>query len=100
MQNLAMNWLVYRMTGSAFLLGTVSFAQQIPMFLVSPLAGVYADRANKRKLLILTQSLQALQATILTVLVLTNTIQVWELVALSIFMGLINAFDTPGRQAF
>jgi MFS family permease len=100
MQGLAMSWLVYRMTGSAFLLGTVTFAQQIPMFLVSPVAGVFTDRVDRRKLLILTQSLQAAQALVLSVLVLAHVVQVWEVMALSVFVGVVNAFDTPGRQAF
>ena len=70
MQSVAMSWLVYRIThGSGFWLGVVGFWQQVPMFLVSPLAGVFADRVDRRKLLILTQSLQALQALVLALLV-------------------------------
>ncbi len=100
MQSLAMSWLVYRITGSGLLLGVVTFAQQIPMFLVSPIAGVFTDRSNRRRLLIVTQSLQAAQALVLAALVLFNGVQVWEIIALSIFAGAVNAFDTPGRQAF
>jgi MFS family permease len=100
MQSVAMSWLVYRVTGSEFLLGVVTFAQQIPMFLVSPLAGMYTDRVDRRKLLILTQSLQAVQALVLSVLVFVHAVKVWEIVVLSIFVGIVNAFDTPGRQAF
>ena len=100
MQSVAMSWLVYRMTGSATLLGEVLFAQQIPMLLVSPFAGTVTDRVNKRRLLILTQSLQAVQALILAILVLSGTAMVWEIFALSVFVGIVNAFDNPGRQSF
>ena len=100
MQSVAMGWLVYRITGSELLLGTVTFAQQIPMFVVSPFAGVAAERVDRRRLLILTQSLQAMQAVVLAMLVFAHRETVGELVALSIFMGVVNAFDVPGRQAF
>jgi MFS family permease len=100
MQSLAMSWLVYRLTGSATILGAVTFAQQIPMFLVSPLAGVFADRVDRRRLLIGTQSLQAVQALALGALTLLGLVRVWEIVVLSVFVGIVNAFDTPGRQSF
>jgi len=100
MQSIALNWLVYRMTGSAMLLGAVAFVGQIPMLLLAPLAGVLADRWNLRRLLVLTQSLALIQAAILATLTLTNAIQVWEILCLSGFIGLVNAFDMPGRQAF
>jgi MFS family permease len=100
MDSLAMSWLVYRITGSEALLGVVNFSTQIPMFFVSPIAGVLTDRVDRRKLLILTQSLQAAQALTLSILVLTNQIQVWEILALSIFIGIVTAFDMPGRQSF
>jgi MFS family permease len=100
MQQVAMSWLVYRLTGSALLLGVVGFAGQIPTFFVAPLAGVLADRWNRRRLLLCTQILAMLQATLLAAFVLTGIIEVWHLVALSGLLGLINAFDIPVRQSF
>jgi MFS family permease len=100
MQQVAISWLIYRLTGSAVLLGVVSFAGQIPSFLFSPLAGVFADRWDRRRLLLWTQALAMVQASLLASFVLTGLIQVWHLVALSCLLGLINAFDIPVRQAF
>jgi MFS family permease len=100
MQRVAMSWLVYRLTNSPFLLGVVGFSSEIPIFLASPFAGVLLDRWNRRKVLIITQILAMIQAFILTALVFTHQIQVWHIIVLSIFMGLINAFDMPGRQSF
>ena len=100
MQQIARGWLVYRLTDSAFLLGLVGFASQIPTFLLASFAGVLADRHNKHKIIIATQSLAMLEASVLTVLTLTNVIHVWHIIALSFFSGLINAFDMPTRQSF
>ncbi len=100
MQQIAMSWLVYRLTNSAFLLGIVGFSGQIPAFLLTPFAGVIADRYNRHRVLIVTQTLAMLQALILSALVLTNRITVGQIVALSIFLGLVNSFDIPVRQAF
>jgi len=100
MQQVAMSWLVYRLTGSAFLLGVVGFASQIPTFLFSPVAGVLADRWNRRSLLILTQALAMIQAAVLAAVVLLGLVQVWHIVVLSLFLGLVNAFDIPVRQSF
>lgn len=100
MQQVAMSWLVYRLTGSAMLLGVIGFSSQIPTFLLSPFAGALADRTNLRRLLILTQTLSMLQAFILAALVLTGAIQVWHIIGLSLFIGLINAFDITSRQTF
>jgi MFS family permease len=100
MQSIALNWLVYRLTDSALLLGLVAFAGQIPMLLLAPLAGVFADRWNLRRLLVLTQTLALLQAAVLAYLTLTHRIQVWHMLCLSGCLGLINAFDMPTRQAF
>lgn len=100
MQIIALSWLVYRMTNSAFLLGIVGFASQIPTFLFAPFAGVLADRWNRRSILVITQTFAMLQAFILAALALTGTIEVWHIIALSTFLGLINAFDVPARQAF
>lgn len=100
MQQVAMSWLVYRLTGSAMLLGVIGFSSQIPTFLLSLFAGALADRTNLRRLLILTQTLSMLQAFILAALVLTGAIQVWHIIGLSLFIGLINAFDITSRQTF
>ncbi len=99
-QQIAMSWLVYTLTHSAFLLGLVGFSSQIGMFLLSPLAGVIADRLNRHRLLIATQSLAMLQAFALGALVLAHAVAVWQIVALSLFLGVVNAFDMPTRQAF
>jgi MFS family permease len=100
MQRIAMPWLVYHLTGSVFLLGVVSFAGQIPTFLLSPVAGVLTDRFNRYKVLLITQIVSLVQALILAVLALTGTIQLWHIVALSILLGCINSFDVPSRQSF
>jgi MFS family permease len=100
MQQIAMSWLVYRLTGSAFLLGIVGFCSQIPTFLLSPFAGVVADRVRRRRLLLCTQTLSLLQAGILTVLVLTGVVRVWHIVSLSLVIGFVNSFDIPARHSF
>ncbi|HMN49059.1 MAG TPA: MFS transporter [Ignavibacteriaceae bacterium] len=100
MQQIALGWLVYRLTDSPFLLGIVGFAGQIPTFILAPLAGVLADRFNRHHIIILTQSLAMIQAAILAVLTLTNTIQIWHIIFLSVFIGIVNAFDMPTRQSF
>jgi MFS family permease len=100
MQLIAMSWLVYRLTSSAFLLGIVGFCSQIPAFLLAPFAGVLADRINRQRLLLCTQTLALLQSAILAALVLTGTIQVWHIIGLSLFIGLVNSVDVPTRQSF
>jgi MFS family permease len=100
MQQIAINWLVYRLTGSALLLGVVGFTGRIPTFVFSPLAGVLVDRWNRHRILVVTQILSMIQALILAFLVLTDKIVVWHIIFLSICLGLINALDTPARQAF
>jgi MFS family permease len=100
MQQLAMSWLVYRMTHSALLLGIVGFSGMIPSFLLAPFAGVLADRWNKRRVLVITQTLSMLQAFALAALVLAQTVSIWHIIPLSIFLGCINAFDIITRQAF
>ena len=100
MQQLAMSWLVYRMTHSALLLGIVSFSGQIPSFLLAPFAGVVADRWDKRRVLVITQTLSMLQAFTLAALVLTKTVSIWHIIPLSILLGCVNAFDIVTRQAF
>ena len=100
MTRVATSWLIYRLTGSALLLGLVSFAGQIPTFLLAPFAGVLVDRLDRRKMLVWTQALAALQSLALAVLTLTKVINIHEVLWLSVLQGLINAFDMPGRQAF
>jgi MFS family permease len=100
MTRLATSWLVYRLTGSSFLLGVVSFAGQIPTFLLGPVAGVWIDRWERRKLLLVTQFLAAVQSLMLAGLTLSGRITISEIVGLSVFQGLINAFDMPARQSF
>ena len=100
MTRIATSWLVYRLTGSAALLGVVSFAGQIPMFFLGPVAGVWIDRWDRHRTLVVTQILSMIQSFALAVLALTGTINVWEIVGLAVMQGLINAFDMPTRQAF
>ena len=100
MTRIATSWLVYRLTGSALLLGLVGFMGQIPTFLLAPVAGVWVDRWNKRTVLVWTQVLAAAQSLALAALTLTHHITVADILALSVFQGLINAFDMPGRQSF
>jgi len=100
MTRLATSWLVYRLTGSALLLGIVGFSGQIPTFLFAPFAGVWIDRLDRRKVLVVTQILAMLQSLALAVLTLARHINIHEIIWLSAFQGLINAFDMPARQAF
>jgi len=100
MTRLATSWLVYRLTHSALLLGIVGFSGQIVSFLLGPFAGVWVERLNRRKLLLWTQALAAVQSLALAALTLAHVINLWEIIALSAFQGLINAFDMPGRQSF
>ncbi|MBJ6725769.1 MFS transporter [Geomesophilobacter sediminis] len=98
MQQVAMSWLVYRMTGSAYLLGVVGFASRAPTFLLAPFAGVLADRWNRHHLLMLTQALAMLQAALLAAAVLYGVIQVWHIVVLCLLLGAITALEIPARQ--
>jgi MFS family permease len=100
MQNMAMGWLVYRITSSVFMLGVVGFTSQIPAFVLSPLAGVYADRWDRRRILVVTQALAMIQAFLLAFLVLTGAVAVWHVIVLSMFLGLTFAFDGPVRHSF
>jgi MFS family permease len=100
MTRIATSWLVYRLTGSALLLGVVGFVGQIPTFLLAPFAGVWVDRLNRRNVLVWTQVLAAVQSLILAFLTLSKVVNIEEILVLSAFQGLINAFDMPGRQAF
>ena len=100
MQQIALGWLVYRLTDSAFLLGLVSFSSQIPTFLLASFAGVLADRYDKHKIIIITQIMAMIQASMLAILTLTDSIHVWHVISLAVFIGVINAFDMPTRQTF
>jgi MFS family permease len=100
MQTAAQSWLVYRLTGSGALLGLVAAAGQIPSLFVGLLAGAAADRFNRRRLLMLTQTLSLIQALILTWLTATGLVQVWHVFFLALTLGTIAAFETPARQAF
>jgi MFS family permease len=100
MTRIATSWLVYRLTGSALLLGLVGFMGQIPTFLLAPFAGVWVDRLDRRRVLLWTQALAAAQSLMLAGLTLSKRVTIGEILVLSAFQGLINAFDMPGRQAF
>ena len=100
MQQIAMSWLIYRLTGSPFYLGLIGFTGQIPTFLFSSVAGVFADRHDRRRLLVIIQILSMVQAFLLAALTLTNTILIWHIIVLSIFLGCMNAFDIPTRHSF
>src|SRR5438270_3065690 len=100
MQNVAQAWLVYRLTGSSLLLGSVAFAGQIPVLLTSPLAGIVADRYNRQRVVIGTQAASMILAFLFAVLTLTHRITVTQIFVLAILRGVVNAFDVPGRQAF
>jgi MFS family permease len=100
MQTVAQSWLVYRLTGSGLLLGSVGFASQIPVFLVAPLGGITADRGNRQRIVIATQTASMILAFILAALVLTNRVHVWHIFVLAALLGVVNAFDIPGRQSF
>lgn len=100
MTQIAMVWTVYHLSGSAFLLGVVGFASQFPNFILAPWGGVWVDRLNRRRLLIVTQILSMLQSFALAALALGGTMKIWQLIALAAVQGLINSFDLPARQAF
>ena len=94
------SWLVYRLTGSELLLGVAGFSSQIPMLILAPFTGVLVDRWNRHRILVITQILSALQSLALAILALRHVITVTEIILLQLAQGTINAFDTPGRQAF
>lgn len=100
MQQIAMSWLVYELTGSVLLLATITFVAQIPILLATPFMSVFVDRFDRHKILLFTQTLSALQALLLAWLTLSGQVEIWHLLALSLLIGLINALDNPTRQAF
>jgi MFS family permease len=99
-QLVAQSWLVYRLTGRATLLGLVGFAGQIPIFLLAPLGGALADRFERRRILVVTQSMAMLLAFVLAALTLGGVVHEWHIVALAAASGIVNAFDIPTRQSF
>jgi MFS family permease len=98
-QQVAMGWLVYRLTHSAFHLGLVAFFAQVPVFFMSPLAGVLADRWNRLRIMLVAQTLAMIQAFVLAALMFTGAIAPWHLLPLAFFLGLANAFDAPARHS-
>jgi len=99
MQRTAIYWLIYTQTHSTFMLGLAAFASQFPSFIFSPLGGVISDRYNRYKVTIITQIASMIQASLLAILVIFTRYTVWEILALSIVLGIINAFDLPARQS-
>jgi MFS family permease len=100
LQSVAQSWLVYRLTGSSMLLGLVSFSLQIPVFLLAPFGGTIADRTDRRKLLLVTQSLAGLLALVLGAVTLAHIVTIRQLFVFAVLLGIVNAFDQPTRQAF
>ena len=100
MQSVAQAWLVYRLTKSPLLLGSVGFASQFPVFLVAPFGGITADRVNRHRLVIATQIASMILAGILAWLTLVNKVQVWHIFLLAALLGVVNAFDIPGQAIF
>jgi len=99
LQTIATSWLIYHLSGSAFLLGLGTFAQFIPMLLLGPFAGVWVDRQNKRKVLLVTQGFALAQSLAMLALVASGDVQPWHLIAANLVLGILNAFDSPARQA-
>jgi len=100
MQSVAESWLVYRLTGSSALLGVAAFASQIPVFLFATIGGTVADRSNRHRIIVMTQSASMVLPFILSVLTFTGVVRVWHVFALAACLGVVNAFDIPARQAF
>ena len=100
MQSVAESWLVFRLTKSSVLLGTVVFCSLIPSFLLAPFGGLLADRFSRRRILIITQTLSMILAFILAALTISGVIRVWHVLTLATLLGIVNAFDIPARQSF
>ncbi len=100
MQSVAQSWLVYRMTGSAALLGLMGFASQIPILILGPAGGAAADRLSRRSIIIAAQVASAVLAVTIAVLTLSGHVQIWHLFVLAALLGVVNAFDVPARHAF
>ena len=100
MQSVAESWLVYRLTGSAALLGVAGFAGQIPVLFLATIGGTVADRYNRHRILVTTQTISMLLPLILAALVFSGRVHVWHVMTLAAVLGVVNAFDIPARQAF
>src|SRR5215510_10422249 len=100
MQTVAQSWLIYRLTGSAVLLGFVGFAGQVPVFLLAPFTGALVDRANRHRVIVGTQTAAMLLAFVLAGLTLTGAVRVWHIFILACLLGVVNALDIPARQVF
>ncbi len=100
MQQIALAWLVYRLTGSPFMLGLASFVGHIPILFLAPLGGLWADRFDRRRSMLVTQALSLLQAAVLAGLTFAGLVEVWHLLVAAAFLGVVNALDTPLRQSF
>src|SRR5688500_15168359 len=100
MQSVAQAWLIYRLTGSSLLLGLVSFSGQIPVFLLASFGGAFADRVERRPILVATQTAMMLLSLALATLTLTGRVAVWHIFVLAALSGVVNAFDIPARQSF
>ena len=100
MTRVATSWLIYRLTDSAFLLGLIGFSGQISVLIFGPFAGVWVDRWNRHRVLVVTQTLSMVQSFVLAALALSGRITFWEILVLSLMQGSVNAFDMPARQAF
>ncbi|MDW7987384.1 MAG: MFS transporter [candidate division WOR-3 bacterium] len=100
MQRIAMSWLIYRLTNSPFLLGFLGFLNSLPLLIVMPFAGVVVDKLNRYQIVLWAQILAALQAFILWFLVINTSVKIWQIIVLGLFLGVVNAFDMPARQAF
>src|SRR5689334_21301890 len=99
-QQVALTWLVYRMTGSATLLGVLAFASYLPVLLMAPFAGLWSDKFNRHRMMIATQVLEMLQAVALTLLAWTGVVEIWHIVALALFLGACIAVELPVRHAY
>lgn len=99
-QRTAMSWLIYRLTGSVFWLGFIGFIGQIPSLIVTPFAGVIADKVSRHKILKISQTFCMIQASLLTALVFFTHVQIWQIMVLSVFLGFIEAFESPVRHSF
>jgi len=100
MQQMAISWLTYRITNSAFMLGLVGFLGQIPTLILTPFSGVFADRYNRHRILIATQALEMVQAFTLAALIMSGRVSLWHIIILTMFLGVVIAFDAPARHAF
>jgi MFS family permease len=100
MQAVALSWLVYRITNSSFLLGLTGFVSQIPVFLLAPIGGMVADRYNRHRVIVATQTSAMALALLLAALTVSGHVKIWQILVIAALLGTVNAFDIPGRQAF